>query len=347
MLTDYKSLPEFDDHELILDLRHEASGLDGFIVIHNSALGPATGGTRYWHYASKEEALRDALKLSRSMTLKCALADVPHGGGKAVIIANREKPKSIALFRAYDEKLNSLNGQFTTGEDVGITHEDLIIMRKFSRYINGRQAGDLGPLTAYGVYLAIKEGLQSVFGDKVIKNRSFAIKGLGKVGTELCRIINKDGGKVFGADIDPETVKRAKLNFPEIEIVQSDEIHKLEVDVFCPCAVGGDIDEIVAEELKCRLVCGAENDQLSVQEIGQVLVDKKILYIPDFVANAGGLINISGELSAEGYNERWVLKKINNISKTVQEIIIKAEELKKPTNFVAIDLALKKIEQRN
>jgi leucine dehydrogenase len=181
------SLPEFDGHESVHFIADKISGLRSFIAIHNTNRGPATGGTRYWHYENEREALRDALKLSRAMTYKCALADVPFGGGKAVILANK-KPKTKALFEAYARGVNLLGGHFTTGEDVGIAEHDLRVMQKESKYINGRPglAGELGPWAALGVFSAMQAALKAVFGNFEFRGKTFAVKGIGKVGGGLC-----------------------------------------------------------------------------------------------------------------------------------------------------------------
>ena len=334
------SLPEFDGHESVTFLHDRAAGLRSFIAIHNTNLGPATGGTRYAHYASEEEALKDALNLSRAMTYKCALADVPYGGGKGVIMANR-KPKTKVLVAAYARGVNILGGRFTTGEDVGITEHDLRVMQKESKYVNGRPglAGELGPWAALGVFSAMRAALKAIFGDSRIEGKTFAVKGLGKVGSELCAHIGKEGGTIMAADIDPLAIRRAKARFPKIKIVSPKEIPFVKADVFAPCAMGGDFTAETIKKLKCAIVCGGANNQLTSREDGTRLHKRGILYVPDYVANAGGLINVAGEMRKNGYHRAWVERKVLGIRNTVSEIIELSHATKKPMHEVADRLA--------
>lgn len=341
MNYDITKLLEYDDHELVVFADDQKTGLRSFIAIHSTNLGPATGGTRYWRYDSEEEALRDALKLSRAMTYKCALAGVPYGGGKGVIMNHPTKPKSKEMLRAYAEKVNLLKGSFSTGEDIGIEIKDIKILLRYSKYINGKPnvAGDLGPWTALGIFSAIKAALNGVFGNAEIVGRTFAIKGLGKVGLEVCDLIYASGGRVIGADINSEQIKTAKKRFPKIRIAGPLEIHRKRVDVFSPCALDSDLNSKSIAELRCQIVCGGANNQLASQEDGERLRKRGILYIPDYLANSGGLINAVAELDKRGYSRRRVEQKVRAIGQTAKKIIELSLRKNKPTNEIADRMA--------
>ena len=341
-------LPEFDSHELISFISDKKTGLNGFIVIHNTNLGPAAGGTRYWPYPSEETALRDGLCLARAMTYKCALAGLPYGGGKAVLLANTRKQKTKEYLAAYAARINLLNGKYYTGEDVGINQKDVDILAKYSKFIVGRKnlGGELAPWAALGVFSAMKAALYEIFGNKKISERTFAIKGLGKVGFELANLIYKEGGRLIGADINQNAVKTAKKTFPKIKIVRAQEIHKEKIDVYAPCAMGGEFNPKTARELRAAIVCGGANNQLSSNNIGEILHKKGILYIPDYLANAGGLINVVGELRQDGYNKKWVEKKTRDIEKTAKRVIELSKKQRKPTYKIADQLAKNKFQKK-
>ncbi|MBI4094896.1 MAG: Glu/Leu/Phe/Val dehydrogenase [Candidatus Liptonbacteria bacterium] len=341
ILLDASRLPEFDNHELVAFTADRKSGLKSFIAIHNTNLGPATGGTRYWAYDSEEEAFRDVLRLSRAMTYKCALARVPYGGGKGVIIANSHHPRRRKILAAYAKRVNLLEGSFYTGEDVGITPDDISVLARQSHFIIGREkfAGDPSPWAALGVFFALQAGLEVVFGNADITGRTFAVKGLGKVGGALCELLYRRGGTLIGADIDPDRVRSAKRRFPRIKIVEAKEIHRQRVDVYAPCALGGDFNKKTIPQLRCQVICGGANNQLSSEKDGERLHGWGILYIPDYLANAGGLINVVSELDKRGYSSRRVRKKVKDIRKTAKKIIMLSEKLNKPTSDVADRLA--------
>lgn len=343
MNLNFSALPEFDNHKEIIELNDPDSSLRGFIAIHNTNLGPATGGTRYWYYATEEGALREALRLSRAMTYKCALAGVPYGGGKAVIIADNNHPKDQKMLYAYAQKVNNLGGRFTTGEDMGIDGRDIRIMEEISPYVLGKYCGDLAPWTALGIFLSIKEALNEVYGSMQIAGKTFAVKGLGKVGYALCKIILQGGGKIFASDLDESVIKQVKSEMPEINIVDADKIFEMPSDVFCPCANGGDLRAETIKNLKCKIICGGANNQLATRDDGQQIFEAGILYIPDYVANAGGLINIVDELEKDGYNETRVKTKVEEIAQTVRSIINLSRKLHLPLNEIADQLAREKI----
>lgn len=336
-----ENLPEFQNHEMVSFFYDEKTGLRGFIAIHNTNLGPATGGTRYFEYKTEEDGLRDALRLSRAMTYKCALANVPYGGGKAVIIKDNKKPKNKIFLETYAKKINLFHGNFYTGEDVGISEKDAEILAQKSKFIVGspEKAGDPSPWASLGVFYALKVALKEVFGSEEIKGKTFAIKGLGKVGLELLRLIYKEGGEIVAADINPKAVAAALKKFPKIKIVSSENIHKEKVDVYSPCAMGNEFNAKKISELKCAIVCGGANNQLSSEQDGEVLYKKNILYIPDYLANGGGVINVVAELDKDGYSRGRVLEKVKNIQNTASKVIELSKKRKKPTNYIADELA--------
>jgi|TARA_B100001971_G_scaffold119819_1_gene110326 leucine dehydrogenase len=326
-LTFLERFSEFDDHELVCEIKDKGTGLHAYIAIHNTNLGPATGGTRFFFYKSKDEALADVLRLSKAMTYKCALASVPYGGGKGVIIGDPKKTKTNELLKAYAKAVNELKGKFTTGEDMGLTESDIMVLSNESKYINGR-GSELGPFAALGVLKAI----EAVIGK--VEGHTFAIKGLGKVGFALCKLIYERGGKIIGADIDEKAIERAKKY---VEIVDPLEIHKQRVDVYCPCALGNEFNEKTIDELGSKIICGAANNQLVSPDVGEKLHKKGITYIPDYVANAGGLIRavLRGNVN----------KRINEIKDTTEKILNMARENNKSTSIIADDLAKKIINE--
>lgn len=326
----------------MLSFFHDSStGLKGFIAIHNTNLGPATGGTRYWQYYSENDALRDALRLSKAMTYKCALAGVPYGGGKGVIIRHARHPKGPALLSAYGRIVNLFNGNFYTGEDVGLTERDVELLAKSSKFINGLPtiAGDPAPWAALSVFYGITVGLETVYGNANMHGRTFAIKGLGKVGAELARLVMQQGGQVYGTDINQSTLRKVVKRFPRIQIVKPSEIYKLKVSVFSPCALGGDLNGKTIPQLKCDIVCGGANNQLVSPLDGERLQKRGILYIPDYVANAGGLINVTEEWNRRGYSRDRVQEKVAGVKKTIRHIIDLSEKKRMATSVIADQLA--------
>lgn len=339
---DPKKLSEFSNHELILSLNDTSPRLKGFIAIHNTNLGPALGATRFWHYKSEEDALRDALRLSKMMTYKCVLAGLPFGGGKGVIMADKNFKKPASLIREYAKAVDSLNGKFYTGEDVGMEKKDVAIMAKTTPFVIGkiRNKSDRPAYwAALGVFYAAKAALGEVFDFEKISGRIFAVKGLGKVGSYLCEMIFKEGGNVIGADINSEAVKSALKKFPKIRIVKSEEIFKQKADVYSPCALAGDLNKKDISKFKTPIICGGANNQLVSREDGEKLHKLGILYIPDYLANAGGLINVADELHAGGYKRVHVERGVRKIKDTAKKIIQMSKRQNKATNEMADKLA--------
>ncbi|MDP3778504.1 MAG: amino acid dehydrogenase [Candidatus Sungbacteria bacterium] len=332
---------ELDGHELISYFFDVQTGLEGFFSLHNTNLGPAVGGTRCLPYRSAEEALRDALLLSRAMTYKCALAGVPFGGGKAVIIGSFNGKNRLQKLTRYGERLNLFKGSFFTGEDVGISMSDVEVLAKKSSFIIGSShaSGDPSPWAARGVLHAMKAALQSVFGSKSMAGRKIAIKGLGKVGQELCQLVSEEGAEIIVTDINPVAIKKIHKLFSRVVIVPPTEIHRQKVDVFSPCALGGDLNRASIKKLRCAIVCGSANNQLAMNSDGDRLHKAGILYIPDYLANAGGLINVVDELNPTGYNRNRVIKKVSDIELTTLKLLEYARKKRQATHVVADAMA--------
>ncbi len=338
-----KQFSEFDNHQLVAQLFDERAGLKGFIAIHNTHLGPAVGGTRLYAYDTEEQALADVLRLSRAMTYKCAAAGVAFGGGKGVIIGEPTPEKRAALLQAYAQAVAELGGQFFTGEDVGITEADVQFMLRHSSYFIGKaeHAGDPSPYAALSTYYAMqaaikeKTGATSLFGVKVV------VKGLGKVGSELARLLLQDGAVVTGADIKLEAAEAVKKALPGLTLCNPHEAHRLSAHVFAPCALGQELTNETVPEIKARVVCGSANNQLASDGIGDDLFKRGILYVPDYVANAGGLIDVVDELREGGFNKERVKAGVEAVRTTVTNILRTALQTNVSPHSVANQLAEK------
>lgn len=331
---------EFDGHELVSFFADRQTGLRGYINIHNTNLGPAVGGTRFWRYASEAEALSDGLRLSRGMTYKCALARVPWGGGKAVIIDDGKKNKKEKMI-AYARVLRLVSQSFFTGEDVGIGENDITVLMRRTPNIIGRPGvgGDPSPWAALGVFYALQPALAHVFGSSTLKGRTIAIKGLGKVGLALAQRVAREGGRVIGADVNRQTLDAARRAVPTITIVSPTTIHKERCDAYAPCAMGGELTLPRVSQLRTPIVCGSANNQLADPAAGLALHRAGILYIPDYLANAGGLINVVAELAPRGYSRAGVERKVKEIYSTADTIITLAEKKRLPTFQIADRIA--------
>lgn len=338
----FENLKSFDNHKLVLFFYDKDTKLKGFVAIHNTNLGPGFGGTRFWDYKNDYEALDDVLRLSKAMTYKCAISGVKGGGAKAVLIGKNEI-KNKKYLEKYAEIVNILNGNFYTGEDVGITQKDVEILRKKSKYIIGslKKSGSPTPWTVLSVCKAMKAALFFLFQDDSFKNRSFALKGIGKVGYLLVKSIIKEGGIVIVSDIDKKRVEKIKKEFPQVKIVDRQEIHKQKVDVYSPCALGNEFNEKNVRELNCKIICGSANNQLADEKVGEIIFKRGIIYVPDYLANCGGLINVADELEKGGYSKKRVQKKINAVYQKTLRVLKEASRLKKPTNVIVNEIAEK------
>jgi leucine dehydrogenase len=338
------NLRAYDDHEQIVFCRDVESGLKAIISIHSTALGPAVGGCRMWEYNSDEGALIDALRLSRGMSYKNALAGLKMGGGKSVIIGNSKTMKSEELFRAFGRFVDNLNGQYISAEDVGINPNDMAIVHKETNHVVGLEgkSGDPSPVTAYGVYKGMKAAVKHRLGRDDLDGLKIAVQGLGHVGYYLCEHLRNEGAELIVTDINKESVDRVVANLGATA-VGIDDIYGQDVDVYAPCALGASINDVTIPQLKCSVVAGAANNQLAEDRHGAVLKEKGILYTPDYVINAGGIINVSFEHQQGGYQKQDALDKVDEIYGTLMEIFSAAETEQKTTNVVADELARKRI----
>jgi len=310
-------------HEQIVFCQDEASGLKAIIAIHNTTLGPALGGTRMWNYNNELEALNDVMRLSRGMTFKASISGLNLGGGKAVIIGDSYTQKSEALFRRFGKFVDSLGGKYITAEDVGINPRDMEYVSMETNHVSGLPktlggSGDPSPVTAYGVYMGMKASAKKQFGSDSLAGKKISVQGVGHVGETLVKHLSKEGAKVFISDINLDRLKRVSETYGA-EIVDGDLIYDIDVDIYAPCALGATINDDTIERLKCSIVAGAANNQL-LDEIkhGEMLMDKGILYAPDFLINAGGLINVYREV--EGISEARAIELTEDIYNTTLDI---------------------------
>lgn len=317
------------EHEQVMFCNDPKTGLKAIIAIHDTTLGPALGGTRMYPYESTEEALDDALRLSKGMTKKCAAADLDFGGGKAVIIGDPSKDKSPALLRSFGQYVDSLNGRFYTGTDMGTTMDDFVQALKETNYIIGVPeahggGGDSSIPTSKGVIYALQATSQYLYSNEDLSSRTYAIQGLGKVGYKVCEYLIEEGASVFVTDIDESAISKIKQfgkeHNNEVKVVESDAIYGVEADMFIPCAMGGIINEKTIPQLKFDAIVGSANNQLADEDLIHELKSKGILYAPDFIVNAGGLMTVADELY-ESNKERVLLK-----TKTIYSSLLETYE---------------------
>lgn len=332
---------EYSAHKRVVRITDAESGLKGFVAIHNDLIGSAVGGTRMLPYASEDEALDDVLRLSRAMTYKCALAGVKHGGGKGVIIGNPHADKTEALLRAYARAIGQLGGAFNTGEDVGISEPDVHIMLEEAPFFIGKpgQAGDPSPYAALSTFYSIQTIATIVFGTEELKGRTVAVKGVGKVGGELVRLLLEKGAVVTIADVNDAAVTRLKNEHPGVSVVSPSLAHAQPVDIYSPCALGNEFTPQTMEEVKAKIICGAANNQLADDVVGDWFFEKGISYVPDYIANAGGLIDVVDELDPGGFKSERVIERINNIKNTIRTIFEFATLTNRSPNRVADNFA--------
>lgn len=344
-----KMFDEIDrhDHEQVVFCSDKKVGLRAIIAVHNTFLGPALGGTRIWNYATEEDALSDVLRLSRGMTYKAAIAGLNLGGGKAVIIGDADKIKSEALFRTYGRFVETLGGRYITAEDVNTNVRDMEWVRMETRHVTGISrslggSGDPSPVTGLGVYVGMKATAREFFGSDSLKAKKIAVQGAGKVATSLCEHLVKEGATLTITDINEDRARSAAKRF-KAKYVKPDTIYDSAVDIFAPCALGGILNDQTIPRLKCKIVAGAANNQLlDEKKHVQMLIERGILYAPDYAINAGGLINVANEL--EGYSEGRALNQAEGIYDILQQIFRIAREEKVPTSVAANKLAEYRIE---
>lgn len=312
------------NHEQILFCNDNATGLRAIIAVHNTVLGPALGGTRMWNYNNELEALNDVLRLSRGMTYKSSVAGLNLGGGKAVIIGDAKKIKSEALLRRFGKFVNSLGGKYITAEDVAMTSRDMELIHMETDYVSGLPenmggSGDPSPVTAYGVYVSMKASAAEVWGSDSLNGKKVLVQGIGHVGEVLVSHLTKEGAKVYINDINEERLKAVAAEY-KAEVVNAATMFDLDIDIYAPCALGATVNDDTLSRLKCKIICGAANNQLADEQVhGNKVTELGILYAPDFVVNAGGIINVYYEL--EGYNRDRAMSHAEKIYGTTQSII--------------------------
>lgn len=334
------------NHEQVVFCYNKETGLKAIIAIHSTLLGPALGGSRMWHYKSEAEALNDVLRLSRGMTYKAAVTGLNLGGGKAVIIGDSKKDKTEAMFRQYGRFVDSLNGKYITAEDVGTNTKDMEYVAKETSHVSGLPesmggGGDPSPVTAYGVYMGMKAAAKQAWGNDNLHGKKIMVQGIGHVGENLTTWLKKEGAIIFVSDINEEQLKRvAKEN--NAEIVSHEDIFSVDMDIYAPCALGATLNTANIEKLKCGIVAGAANNQLADENIhGKMLMDKGIIYAPDFLINAGGLINVYSELT--GYNRENALAQTEKIYDVTLNILKKSKLENIPTHVAAMQIAEKRL----
>ncbi|MFC3094999.1 Glu/Leu/Phe/Val dehydrogenase [Alteromonas sediminis] len=337
--------PEFDNHEHVSFYHDKDAGLKAIIAVHNTNLGPALGGCRMWPYANSEEALTDVLRLSKGMTYKAAMAEVPLGGGKSVIIGNPRADKSMNMMKAMGRFVDTFGGAYYTAEDSGISVQDLQYMAEESQYIAGTQAkyhvrgevadGNPAPSTAYGTFVGLKAAVESKLKSD-LQGVRVAIQGVGHVGLRLARHLHEAGAELVVSDIFPENVEQAEKQF-NAKVVSPDQILSADVDVVAPCAMGAIINEKTLAEMKARVIAGAANNQLSEERIGKLCQQAGILYAPDYVLNAGGIIDIHHQRMES--SDDALRSHIEKIGDTLTAIFNRSDREQQATNIVANNMA--------
>ena len=339
----------FDDHEQIVFCNDKDTGLKAIIGIHNSVMGPALGGTRMFNYANEWEALNDVLRLSRGMTYKAAITGLNIGGGKAVIIGDAKTQKNPALMRKFGEFVHSLSGRYITAEDVGMETADMDIVRDVTPYVTGISesrggAGNPSPITAYGVYVGMKAAAKQQFGTDVLTGKKVLVQGIGHVGETLVEYLTKEGAIVTITDINEEKLNEVQTKY-NATIYRGEDLYTADVDIYAPCAMGATLNTASISKLKAKVVAGAANNQLADENVhGALLQEKGILYAPDFLINAGGIINVYAELAH--YDKAEIMRKTENIYNTTLEIFNYAISNTCTTHQAALTIAQNRIDQR-
>lgn len=333
-------LIQTDNYEQIIYCNDTKVGLKAIIAIHNSALGPATGGCRMWNYRNENEALNDVLRLSKGMTYKASISGLPLGGGKSIIIGDHNQ-KTPELLKRFGDFVETFKGNYITAKDVGIDSSDLKTIKTRTSHILGiageaNSSGDPSPVTAWGVYNGMLACAEKAFGAKNLKGLHIALQGLGAVNYHLLKYLHQEGAKVTACDINKEAIDRAQKEFG-VQIVNPESIYDVACDIFSPGALGAVVNEQTLSRFKCKVIAGAANNQLATEKEGEALLKKGILYAPDYAINAGGLINICHE--RDGYNRDKAYAHVAKIYDTIKNILEVSSQDKQPTNLVANRIA--------
>ncbi|HYG02402.1 MAG TPA: Glu/Leu/Phe/Val dehydrogenase dimerization domain-containing protein [Chryseosolibacter sp.] len=334
-------------HEQVVFCHDEPTGLKAIIAIHNTVLGPALGGTRMWNYATEQEAITDVLRLSRGMTFKAAISGLNLGGGKAVIIGDASTMKTEAFLRRFGKFVNSLNGKYITAEDVNMKTVDMEYINMETKHVTGLPesmggGGDPSPVTAFGVYMGMKATAKKVYGNDSLTGKTVAVQGVGQVGMHLVEYLVKENAQVVITDLFEDKVKTIAQKFG-VKAVAMKDIYDVDMDIYAPCALGATVNDETIEKLKCSIIAGAANNQLKDEtKHGYMLIDKSITYAPDFLINAGGLINVYNEHLGH-YNRKRVFEQAEKIYDTCLNILNLAEKEKISSQEAAIKLCEKRI----
>ena len=339
----------FDDHEQIVFCKDKDTGLKAIIGIHSTVLGPSLGGTRMWQYNSEFDALNDVLRLSRGMTFKAAITGLNLGGGKAVIIGDAKTQKTPELMLRFGEFVHSLGGKYITAEDVGMETKDMDLVRTVTPFVTGISesnggAGNPSPITAYGVFMGMKAAAKFAYGSDVLEDKVVYVQGIGNVGEALVENLSNEGAKVIIDDINREKLEMIRDTYGA-EIYEGADLYAEKMDIYAPCALGATINHNTIKKIQAKVVAGAANNQLADESIhGMMLQEKGIVYAPDFLINAGGIINVFAEL--ENYGKQEIIRKTENIYNTTLEILNSAKSSGLTTNQAALDMAQKRIDAR-
>ena len=314
-----------DGHEELVYCHDPATRLRAIVAIHSTRLGPALGGTRFRPYATEDEAVEDVLRLAKGMTYKAAAAGLDLGGGKAVILGDPRTDRTEGLLRAYGRFVDTLGRRYITAEDVGTTQADMDLIRRETRHVTGVSqhlggSGDPSAATAFGVYWAMKAVLAHLDGGRDLAGRHVVVTGVGKVGTNLVRLLVEDRAQVTVADVDDAAVARVARDFG-VEAVPVEKSHAVPCDIWSPCALGGALNDTTVPELRCTAVCGSANNQLASEDVAGALTSAGVLYAPDFIVNAGGIVNIAEELSAGGYQRERAYDRVRRIHDTTTAVL--------------------------
>jgi len=346
-MISFESIEEYG-HEQVVICSNKEAGLKAIIAIHNTTLGPALGGTRMWNYASDEAALKDVLRLSRGMTYKAAVSGLNLGGGKAVIIGDSSTQKNELLFRTFGRFVEGLAGRYITAEDVGTSVKDMEYVRMETKYVTGISkslggSGDPSPVTAYGVYMGMKACAKFKWGSDSLSGKKIAVQGAGSVASYLCQHLFKEGAELSVTDINELRIKHL-LETIKAKVIDPEEIYNVDSDIFSPNALGGILNDQTIKKLKCEIVAGGANNQLEKETVhGPSLIERNILYAPDYVINAGGLINVASEL--EGYNQERALKHAENIFDVIYRILGISSKENIPTYEASNKIAEERLRQ--
>jgi leucine dehydrogenase len=330
-------------HEHILFCNDHATGLKAIIAVHNTVLGPALGGTRMWMYQNEQEALTDVLRLSRGMTYKNAISQLNLGGGKAVIIGDAKTMKSEALFRRFGQFVNTLAGSYITAEDVGISPADMVHVSKETKHVVGLpgKSGDPSPVTAFGVYMGMKAAAKHQFGSDSLAGKKVAVQGIGHVGAYLVEHLVAEGAQVTITDINETALQQLSAKHG-VSVVSADNIYDVDMDIYAPCALGATVNDATLARLNCSIIAGAANNQLKEEtKHGQILMDRGIIYAPDYALNAGGVINCFSEV--EGLSLEWAKQKAEEIYTTIDHILVRSQKEGVPSYQVANQMAEERI----